>query len=87
MVLGLSSGAYFPLTVLPDWLETVLSWNPMAIALESMRSALIGGEGWGAIAPDLLVLAPMSVLTLMAGMLAFHVAVARERRRGSLGMY
>jgi ABC-2 type transport system permease protein len=87
MVLGLSSGAYFPLTVLPDWLETVLSWNPMAIALESMRSALIGGEGWGAIAPDLLVLAPMSVLTLIAGMLAFHAAVTRERRRGSLGMY
>jgi ABC-2 type transport system permease protein len=87
MVLGLSSGAYFPLTVLPGWMEAVLTWNPMAIALEAMRAALIGGEGWGAIAPDLLVLLPMSVLTLMAGMLAFHAAVARERRRGSLGMY
>jgi ABC-2 type transport system permease protein len=87
MILGLSSGAYFPLTVLPDWLETVLSWNPMAIALEALRSALIGGEGWAAIASDLLVLLPMSILTLMAGMLAFQAAVARERRRGSLGMY
>jgi ABC-2 type transport system permease protein len=87
MVLGLSSGAYFPLTVLPGWMGAVLTWNPMAIALEAMRAALIGGEGWGAIAPDLLVLVPMSVLTLMAGMLAFHAAVARERRRGSLGMY
>jgi ABC-2 type transport system permease protein len=87
MVLGLSSGAYFPLTVLPGWMEAVLSWNPMAIALEAMRGALIGGDGWGAIAPDLLMLVPMSVLTLGAGMLAFHAAVARERRRGSLGMY
>ena len=87
MVLGLSSGAYFPLTVLPDWLATLLSWNPMAIALEAMRSALIGGEGWGAIGPDLLVLVPMSMVTLIAGMLAFSAAVARERRRGSLGMY
>ncbi len=87
MALGLSSGAYFPLTVLPGWLEAVLSWNPMAIALEALRSALIGGEGWSAIAPDLLVLLPMSILTLMAGMLAFQAAVARERRRGSLGMY
>jgi ABC-2 type transport system permease protein len=87
IVLGLSSGAYFPLTVLPDWIASVLSWNPMAIALEAMRAALIGGEGWGAIAPDLLMLVPLSVFTMGARMLAFHAAVARERRRGSLGMY
>lgn len=87
MVLGLSSGAYFPLSVLPGWVDAVLSWNPMAIALEAMRAALIGGEGWSAIATDVLVLAPMSILSLGAGALAFKAAVARERRRGSLGMY
>lgn len=87
ILLGLSSGAYFPLTVLPGWLEGVLSWNPLAIALEAMRSALIGGEGWGSVGPDVLLLVPMSVLALMAGAVAFRAAVARERRNGSLGMY
>jgi ABC-2 type transport system permease protein len=87
MALGLSSGAYFPLTVLPEWLAAILTWNPMAITLESMREALIGGEGWAAIGPDVLLVVPMSVLTLLAGGFAFGAAVARERRRGTLGMY
>jgi ABC-2 type transport system permease protein len=87
MVLGLSSGAYFPLSVLPAWLAGVLSWNPMAITLEAMRGALIGGEGWDVIGPEVLVMVPMSVLTLLVGGLAFGAAVARERRRGTLGMY
>ena len=87
MALGLSSGAYFPLTVLPDWLAAVLTWNPMAITLEAMREALIGGEGWAAIGPDVLLVVPMALLTLLAGGIAFGAAVARERRRGTLGMY
>jgi ABC-2 type transport system permease protein len=87
MVLGLSSGAYFPLTVLPDWVAAVLTWNPMAIALEAMRETLIGGEGWSAIGRDVLLLVPMSLLALLVGAAAFRAAVARERRRGSLGMY
>jgi ABC-2 type transport system permease protein len=87
MLLGLSSGAYFPLTVLPGWLADVLSWNPMALALEAMREALIGGAGWDALGREVLLLLPMSVLALLAGGVAFRAAVARERRRGSLGMY
>jgi ABC-2 type transport system permease protein len=87
MLLGLSSGAFFPLSVLPPGLESVLSWNPLAICLDSIRSALIGGEGWGAIGPDLLVLVPLSVASLAAGAAAFRAAVARELRRGTLGRY
>ena len=87
MLLGLSSGAFFPLSVLPPGLESVLSWNPLAICLDSIRGALIGGEGWGAIGPDLLVLVPLSVASLAAGAAAFRAAVARELRRGTLGRY
>ena len=87
MALGLSAGAYFPLTLLPAWLAAILTWNPMAITLEAMRQALIGGVGWDAIGPEVLVMVPMSALTLLAGGLAFGAAVARERRRGTLGMY
>ena len=87
IALGLSSGAYFPLTVLPGWLETLLAWNPMALALEGMREALIGGGGWSAIGGEVLLLLPISGLALAAGVAAFRAAVARERRNGSLGMY
>jgi ABC-2 type transport system permease protein len=86
-VLGLASGAFFPLTLLPDWLQTLAEANPVAIVMEATREALIGGAGWSAVGSDVLVLGAMSVAALFAGVSAFRAALAREHRRGTLGLY
>jgi ABC-2 type transport system permease protein len=87
-VLGLASGAFFPLTLLPDWIQTLAEANPVAIAMEGTREALIGGAGWDALGgSDLVVLVVMSGAALFAGVLAFRAALAREHRRGTLGLY
>ncbi len=86
-LLGFASGAYFPLALLPGWLETIARGNPAAMAMEGVRESLIGGGRWGAIAPDLLVLLASSVIALIAGVIAFRLALARERRLGTLGLY
>ena len=86
-VLGLASGAFFPLTLLPAWLQTVAGANPVAIAMEGTREALIGGAGWSAIGSEIIVLGILSVASLFAGVTAFRAALAREHRRGTLGLY
>jgi ABC-2 type transport system permease protein len=86
-VLGVFSGAYFPLALFPDWLQALAEINPFAVVLEGMRGALLGGTGWGALASDLIILVPTSLLALFAGMLAFRLALAREHRNGTLGLY
>ena len=86
-VLGLASGAFFPLALLPAWLQAVAGANPVAIALEGVRSALIGGTGWEGVGADVLLLASVSGFTLFAGVIAFRAALAREYRRGTLGLY
>jgi ABC-2 type transport system permease protein len=86
-VLGLVSGAFFPLTLLPAWLQKLAEANPVAIAMEGTRNALIGGAGWEGIGQDLLVLVPLSLAALFAGVAAFRAALAREHRRGTLGLY
>jgi ABC-2 type transport system permease protein len=86
-VLGLASGAFFPLTLLPDWIQTLAEANPVAIAMEGTREALIGGAGWDAIGSELIVLVVMSGAALFAGIMAFRAALAREHRRGTLGLY
>jgi ABC-2 type transport system permease protein len=86
-VLGVLSGAYFPLTLFPGWLQTLAELNPFAIALDGMRGALLGGTGWDALATDLVVLVPTSLLAWFAGTAVFRWALARERRRGTLGLY
>jgi ABC-2 type transport system permease protein len=86
-LLGLISGAVFPIALLPPVLQTIAEWNPFAIAIDGVRDALIGGTGWAAAGADMLKLAPLSVAGLVLGAICFRWAVARERRRGTLGMY
>lgn len=86
-LLALLSGAYFPLSLLPSWLQEVAEWNPIAIALDGMRSALLAGADWPETAADLAVLTPMSLISLLFGMGAFRLALRHERVRGTLGVY
>ena len=85
--LTLVSGLYFPLTLLPNWLETVSAANPLAIAATGLRDALLGGTGWGSIGNDILILTPLSIASILVGTIAFKLALTRERRLGTLGAY
>lgn len=86
-ILTITSGAFFPLSVLPKWLANLSELNPMTLAVNAMRETLLGDGGWSDIANSLVVLAPASLLTLGIGVLAFRAALLRERRRGTLGLY
>jgi ABC-2 type transport system permease protein len=86
-ILGLLSGAYFPLDLLPSWLGAIASVNPVAIAIDGVRQALLGDGGWASLHPEVLLLLPMAAASLTAGIVAFRLALARERRNGTLGLY
>lgn len=86
-LLTISSGAYFPLTVFPSWLQTLAEANPFAIALDAMRHAVLGGTGWSEVVPTLAELVPLAAVSVVAGHLLYSRALRREFRRGSLGEY
>lgn len=86
-LLTLTSGAYFPLDLLPDWLATAAELNPMTLAVETMRESLLGDAAWSDVGEAGLVLAPASLIALGLGIAAFRAAMRRERRRGTLGFY
>ena len=85
--LSIASGAYVPLELLPDWVERLAGVNPMALAIQSMREALLGGAGLLDVALKLLALVPMSAASLVLGLYLFALAMRREQRRGSIGLY
>jgi ABC-type multidrug transport system permease subunit len=87
LLLTASSSTYFPLEVLPSWLQVVGRWNPLTISLDAMRAALLGGAGWVDVAPAALKVAPMAAVSMALGLLTFRLALRRERRRGTLGLY
>jgi ABC-2 type transport system permease protein len=87
VLLTITSGAYFPLTLFPDWLAALAELNPMAVAIDTMREALLGDAGWSDVASGLVILAPAALVTLALGFASFRLALRRERRRGSVGLY
>jgi ABC-2 type transport system permease protein len=86
-LLMIGSNTYFPIDVLPEWARTLAQFNPISIAVEGARVALLGGGGWDEIWPTIRVLLPMAGVSLLAGLGALNLALRRERRRGTLGLY
>lgn len=82
-----TSGAYFPVGMLPTWLERIANANPVTLALDAARATLLGDAGWADIAPRLALLAGISLVALVGGAWAFRAALRRELRQGILGFY
>ena len=87
LLLALASGLYFPVDLLPGWVETAAELNPIKLAVDGMRNALLGGAGWSETAAVVAKLAPLSALSLVIGVWAFRLALRREQRLGTLGLY
>ncbi|MEX0816032.1 MAG: ABC transporter permease [Gaiellales bacterium] len=82
--MGLVSGAFFPVSVLPDWLEPLGAIMPTRFAFDGLRDAIFRGEGWGG---DVLALTGFATLSLPLAIFVFHEALRHARRTGSLGQY
>jgi ABC-2 type transport system permease protein len=86
-LLTVGSGAYFPVSVLPNWLAAIARANPMTTAITGMRQALLGNLPASQLFRTLGLLAAAAAVTLSVGVVAFRLAIGRERRRGTLGQY
>ena len=85
--LTFTSGAYFPLALFPSWVASLARLNPIAIAITGMRAQLIGDAGWHDALVTMAKLVPFSAITLLLGLYGFRLAMRRERRLGTLGLY
>ena len=82
--MSLVSGAFFPVSVLPGWLEAVGKIMPTRYAFDGFRSALFEGSGWG---DDALLLAGFSAVALPAAVWLFGWGMLHARRTGTLAQY
>jgi ABC-2 type transport system permease protein len=81
------SGAYFPLSVLPEPLRGIAEFLPMTHALECIRLALFEGATVARLASPLATLATMAIVLLPASLWLFHWSVENGRRDGTLLHY
>jgi ABC-2 type transport system permease protein len=83
----LLGGVYYPVTVLPGWLQDMAAFIPMTHTLEALRSLLLGNGNIEGVTGHLLWLAAWAVIGLPLSCACFALALKRARRKGSIGYY
>jgi ABC-2 type transport system permease protein len=83
----LLGGVYFPTEILPDWLQSISHWIPMARALEALRKSLLAHGGFPEIGPHLLYLLIFTAVIWPLGIAAFGWSLRRSQHDGTLGHY
>ena len=80
----LISGVYYPIDVLPGWMQALAKLSPVTYALRGIRSALLDGAGigtlWGSIWPLLII----GAVLIPLGLRVFDVAEQFAKRTGRL---
>ncbi len=83
-LLLLVSGVYYPVKVLPEWMQVIAQYSPVTYALEGSRAALQDGVGlsqlWGSIWPLLI----MGAIFVPMGLFVFHLGESYAKRTGKL---
>jgi ABC-type multidrug transport system ATPase subunit/ABC-type multidrug transport system permease subunit len=80
-------GVYFPVELLPIWLQPVSAVLPVTYGLRAVRLSVLQGAGIAEISGDLLAMALFCVILLPLGLAAFRYAMYRARVDGSLTHY
>jgi ABC-2 type transport system permease protein len=83
-ILLLVSGVYYPISVLPDWMEPLATISPATYVLAGMRSALLEGTPTLALGPSILPILILGVLTLPIGIAIFGWGERYAKRTGRL---
>ena len=86
-VSSLLAGVYYPISVLPTWLEPLSRFLPLTYALDGMRLAILRGYSLYQIRLDLLVLLAFTLVLTPLALFIFRQALKRAKMEGSLAQY
>jgi len=78
------SGVYYPVEVLPEWMQWLAAVSPATYALSGVREAILDGVGLGSLLPELLVLGLIGAVSVPAGIVLFATGERYAKRHGKL---
>ena len=80
----LVSGIYYPITVLPGWMQVLSRISPITYVLDGVRAAIMDGAPNAEILPVLLPLVLSGVVFVPLGIWMFMLAESYAKRTGKL---
>jgi ABC-2 type transport system permease protein len=84
---ALLAGVYFPVTVLPSWLQTVSFFLPFTHALEGLRQAVLNGRTLLELSTQVAILGIFALILLPLSLAVFAWAIHQAKRLGTLSQY
>lgn len=84
---GLLGGVFYPIAVLPLWLQPFSKLLPITYGIEGFRKALLVRATFQDILPELSVLTIFLVILLPLGLISFSYAVKYAKKEGTLVHY
>jgi ABC-2 type transport system permease protein len=78
------SGVYYPVDVMPGWMQAIATISPATYALHGIREAVLDGAGLTAIWGDLWPLLILGAIAIPAGLAIFRAGERYAKRHGKL---
>jgi ABC-2 type transport system permease protein len=83
-VLLVVSGVYYPVDVLPGWMQALAVISPATYALDGIRAAILDGAGVGAVWHDIWPLIIIGAVAVPLGLEVFRRGERHAKRHGKL---
>jgi ABC-2 type transport system permease protein len=78
------SGVYYPVEVMPGWMEWLAAISPATYALEGIRAAILDGAGLGQLGGELWPLILLGAASIPVGLLVFRAGERYAKQHGKL---
>lgn len=78
------SGAFFPISGLPSWLQSIVEWLPMAPLIEAMRTVAISGGSFADITNELLIVVAWIPVMFTIALVAMRQRTPKARPASSV---
>jgi ABC-2 type transport system permease protein len=84
----LVSGLYVPLTLLPDWLNSISTFLPQTSAFSASRALLLTGAAWSSplVSGSILSLALGTLISVGIGVSLLNFSLRRAERKAGIGV-
>src|SRR3989338_7819526 len=83
-MLMLVSGVYYPVSVLPGWLQVFAAFSPATYIIDGARAALLDGAATASLWPHIWPVLIIGALAIPLGLRVFHWAERYAKRTGRL---
>jgi ABC-2 type transport system permease protein len=78
------SGVYYPVSVLPEFMQWIATVSPATYALRGMRDAILDGAGIGAVWGDIWPMIIIGVVSVPLGIWVFRRGEVHAKKHGKL---